>query len=282
MNTVGKMEKIWNDSSLKDISIATRDHFTKKLIYRIINNVTLYILIALDVYLKIKRSIFIYIKDQCDITKGDCVADNEKEENNCNKSTCFRKPDSCKDYGDVDLFGKNQIYQCHCKHLSDCQFRNFTKCKNGCLPGYKKPYCQKRCPPQLYGKDCINECHCSRAESCHQSTGICNYGCEDGWYGEKCDMQTYVNIARGQTTNQTSIYGIKGTTVFHNGTCEKMNISMASDKAVDGNFDPGFTHKSCANTDWEKDPYWEVMFDKPYTIYQLRIYNRMGIYRKYC
>ncbi|XP_036355779.1 uncharacterized protein LOC115230963 [Octopus sinensis] len=133
------------------------------------------------------------------------------------------------------------------------------------------------CPPQLYGKDCINECHCSRAEYCHQITGKCKRdGCEDGWYGEKCDKRTYVNIARGQTTQQTSIYGIKGTTVFHNGTCEKMNISMASDKAVDGNFDPGFTHKSCASTDWGKDPYWQVMFDKPYTIYQLRIYNRMG------
>ncbi|XP_036365020.1 uncharacterized protein LOC115219456 isoform X3 [Octopus sinensis] len=79
---------------------------------------------------------------------------------------------------------------------------------------------------------------------------------------------------------QTSIYGIKGTTVFHNGTCEKMNISMASDKAVDGNFDPGITHKSCASTDWEKYPYWQVMFDKPYTISQLRIYNRMGNNRK--
>ncbi|XP_036365014.1 uncharacterized protein LOC115219171 isoform X1 [Octopus sinensis] len=140
-----------------------------------------------------------------------------------------------------------------------------------------------RCPPQLYGKDCINECHCSRAESCHQITGKCKRdGCEDGWYGEKCDKRTYVNIAQGQTTQQTSIYGIKGTTVFHNGTCEKMNISMASDKAVDGNFDPGFTHKSCASTDWGKDPYWQVMFDKPYTIYQLRIYNRMGNNRKYC
>ncbi|CAI9733313.1 receptor-type tyrosine-protein phosphatase T-like [Octopus vulgaris] len=316
--------------------------------------------------------------DQCDITKGDCVADNEKEENNCNKSTCFRKPGSCKGHDGVDLFGKNQKYQCHCKHLSDCQFQIRSKCKNGCLPGFKEPYCQKRkyhefiknessrysylfssdnkhavkpliripfrntyrfstveiysnftdstmkvsfprgmecnlkpntnrticigdvkgaaldingkagvyriklygCPPQLYGKDCINECHCSGAESCHQITGICKYGCEDGWHGEKCAKRTYVNIARGQTTNQTSIYAIKGTRVFHNGTCEKMNISMASDKAVDGNFDPGFTHKSCASTDWEKDPYWQVMFDKPYTISQLRIYNRMGIYRR--
>ncbi|XP_029655782.1 protein draper-like [Octopus sinensis] len=317
---------------------------------------------------------------QCDITKGDCVADNKREEHYC-KRTCFRKPESCNDHKGVDLFGKDQRYQCNCKYLSDCQFQILSKCKNGCLPGFKKPYCQKRkyhefikneskthsylfssdnkhavkpliiipfrntyrfstveiysnftdstmnvtypynmecklkpnanktictgdvkanqlyiygkagvyriklfgCPPQLYGKDCINECHCSRAESCHQITGKCKGdGCEDGWYGEKCDKRTYVNIAQGQTTQQTSIYGIKGTTVFHNGTCEKMNISMASDKAVDGNFDPGITHKSCASTDWGKDPYWQVMFDKPYTIYQLRIYNRMGIYRKYC
>ncbi|CAI9733295.1 receptor-type tyrosine-protein phosphatase T-like isoform X8 [Octopus vulgaris] len=318
--------------------------------------------------------------DQCDITKGDCVADNEKEENNCNKSICFRKPESCNDHKGVDLFGKDQRYQCNCKYLSDCQFQILSKCKNGCLPGFKKPYCQKRkyhefitnqsitdsylfssdnkqvkkprfvirfrntykyrfstveiysnftdstmkvsfphkmecklkpntnrtictgdvkgaaldingkagvyhiklfgCPPQLYGKDCINECHCSRAEYCHQITGKCKRGCEDGWYGEKCAKKTYVNIARGQTTNQTSTYGIKGTTVFHNGTCENMNISMASDKAVDGNFDPGITHKSCASTDWEKDPYWQVMFDKPYTISQLRIYNRMGNNRR--
>ncbi|CAI9733301.1 receptor-type tyrosine-protein phosphatase T-like [Octopus vulgaris] len=263
--------------------------------------------------------------DQCDITKGDCVADNEKEENNCNKSTCFRKPDSCKDYGDVDLFGKNQKYQCHCKHLSDCQFQIRSKCKNGCLPGFKEPYCQKRkyhefiknessrysnlfssdnkrakkpqivinfrntyrfstveiysnftgCPPQLYGKDCINECHCSRAESCHQITGKCEGNCEDGWYGEKCDMQTYVNIAEGKQTNQSSTYGEKGTLVFFNGTCMDRNVGMTSDKAVDGNFDPGVTHKSCAHTEKERNPFWQVTFDKPYKISQLRIYNRM-------
>ncbi|XP_036365016.1 multiple epidermal growth factor-like domains protein 6 [Octopus sinensis] len=307
------------------------------------------------------------------ISTGDCVADNEKEENNCNKSTCFRKPDSCKGHDGVDLFGKNQRYQCHCKHLSDCEFRNFTKCKNGCLPGYKKPYCQKRkyhefiknesstysylfssdnkqakkpqivinfrniyrfstveiysnfadstmnvtcppgmeckvkrntnrticigdvkgptldidgtagiyrikllgCPPQLYGKDCINECHCSRAESCHQITGKCKRnGCEDGWYGEKCDMQTYVNIAEGKQTNQSSTYGESGTRVFYNGTCIDRNVGMTSDKAVDGNFDPGVTHESCAHTK-ERNPFWQVTFDKPYKIYQLRIYNRM-------
>ncbi|XP_029645477.1 uncharacterized protein LOC115219451 [Octopus sinensis] len=85
----------------------------------------------------------IFTLSQCDITKGDCVADNKRELDYC-KSTCFRKPDSCKGYGDVGLFGKDQKYQCNCKHLSDCQFQILSKCENGCLPGFKKPYCQKR------------------------------------------------------------------------------------------------------------------------------------------
>ncbi|XP_029644740.2 protein draper [Octopus sinensis] len=309
---------------------------------------------------------------QCDITKGDCVADYKRKY--CN-STCFRKPGSCKGHDGVDLFGKNQKYQCHCKHLSDCQFQIRSKCKNGCLPGYKKPYCQKRtyhefikneskthsylfssdnkhavkrliriffrntyrfstveiysnftdskmnviypqgmecylkpntnrtictgdvkssvlyivgkagvyhiklfgCPPQLYGKDCINECHCSRAEYCHQITGKCKRGgCEDGWYGEKCDKRTYVNIAEGKQTNQSSTYGESGKRVFYNGTCIDRNEGMTSDKAVDGNFDPGVTHKSCAHTEKERNPYWQVTFDKPYKISQLRIYTRKG------
>ncbi|XP_029654207.1 uncharacterized protein LOC115227551, partial [Octopus sinensis] len=137
------------------------------------------------------------------------------------------------------------------------------------------------CPPQLYGKDCINECHCSRAESCHEITGKCEGGCEDGWYGENCDKRTYVNIAEGKQTYQSSTYGEKGTLVFFNGTCMDRNVGMTSDKAVDGNFDPGVIHKSCALTKIEKDPYWQVTFDKPYKISHLRIYNRMGN-RKYC
>ncbi|CAI9733304.1 Hypothetical predicted protein [Octopus vulgaris] len=317
-------------------------------------------------------NLIVYIT-QCDITKGDCVADNKRELDYC-KSTCFRKPDSCKGNNGVDLFGKDQKYQCNCKHLSDCQFQILSKCENGCLPGFKKPYCQKRkyhefiknesstysylfssdnkqakkpqivinfrntyrfstveiysnfadstmkvtypynmecklkpnanrtictgdvensylyidgkagvyhiklfgCPPQLYGKDCINECHCSGAESCHQITGKCKRGgCEDGWYGEKCDMQTYVNIAEGKQTNQSSTYGEKGTLVFFNGTCMERNVGMTSDKAVDGNFDPGVIHKSCTHTEKERNPFWQVTFDKPYKISQLRIYNRM-------
>lgn len=60
------------------------------------------------------------------------------------------------------------------------------------------------------------------------------------------------------------------------------NIGMTSGKAVDGNFDPGFLHKSCASTDWGENSYWQVVFDKPYMIYQLIIYNRKEDTRKYC
>eukprot|EP00106_Octopus_bimaculoides_P022537 XP_014789979.1 PREDICTED: multiple epidermal growth factor-like domains protein 10 isoform X2 [Octopus bimaculoides] len=131
------------------------------------------------------------------------------------------------------------------------------------------------CPPELYGEDCTNECHCSRGESCHQINGFCKNGCEDGWHGEKCDKPTYFNIAQGKQTNQTSNYRELGTDVFYNGTCKIMELNMTSDKAVDGNFDHAFPHKSCAQTTFETDPYWQVMFDKPYVISQLRIYNRM-------
>ncbi|CAI9733299.1 receptor-type tyrosine-protein phosphatase T-like isoform X8 [Octopus vulgaris] len=53
------------------------------------------------------------------------------------------------------------------------------------------------------------------------------------------------------------------------------NVGMTSDKAVDGNFDPGVIHKSCTHTEKERNPFWQVTFDKPYKISQLRIYNRM-------
>ncbi|XP_029634480.1 protein draper-like isoform X2 [Octopus sinensis] len=131
------------------------------------------------------------------------------------------------------------------------------------------------CPPELYGKNCTNECHCSRGESCHQISGICKNGCEDGWHGKKCDKQTYVNIAQGKQTNQTSIYRKLGENICYNGKCSEFDI-MTSDKAVDGNFDHAVPHKSCAQTKSETDPYWQVTLDKPYMISQLRIYNQMN------
>ncbi|XP_036370698.1 receptor-type tyrosine-protein phosphatase T-like [Octopus sinensis] len=130
------------------------------------------------------------------------------------------------------------------------------------------------CPPVLYGEDCINECHCSRGESCHQISGICKNGCEDGWYGEKCDNKTYVNIAQGKNTNQSAIASSQF--FFHNGKCESKDSYTRSDKAVDGNFDPALIHGSCAQTQPQKNPFWQVTFDKPYMISQLRIYNQMA------
>ncbi|XP_052834032.1 multiple epidermal growth factor-like domains protein 10 [Octopus bimaculoides] len=129
------------------------------------------------------------------------------------------------------------------------------------------------CPPELYGENCTNECHCSRGESCHQISGFCKNGCEDGWHGEKCDKKTYVNIAQGKRTNQAG-YG-KNAYVFDNGSCKTTELQMTSDKAVDGNFDPAFLHKSCAQTKIGTELHWQVTFDEPYVISQLRIYNRM-------
>ncbi|XP_052834030.1 fucolectin-5 [Octopus bimaculoides] len=136
----------------------------------------------------------------------------------------------------------------------------------------------KRCPQELYGKDCINKCHCSRGESCDQISGICKNGCEDGWRGEKCDNQTYVNIAQGKQTYQTSTLEWDKVIALPNGKCVKNKMWMSSGKAVDGNFDHVFEHMSCTHTTSEQDPYWEVTLDKPYMISQLRIYNRMTHY----
>ncbi|CAI9733312.1 -type tyrosine-protein phosphatase O,Tyrosine-protein phosphatase non-receptor type 11,Tyrosine-protein [Octopus vulgaris] len=83
------------------------------------------------------------------------------------------------------------------------------------------------------------------------------------------------NIAEGKQTYQSSTYGETGTRVFFNGTCMDRNVGMTSDKAVDGNFDPGVIHKSCTHTEKEINPFWQVTFDKPYKISQLRIYNQM-------
>ena len=48
---------------------------------------------------------------------------------------------------------------------------------------------------QSFGKGCRYPCskHCLN-KTCHESNGNCVYGCEMGFYGDKCDKGWFLNL----------------------------------------------------------------------------------------
>ncbi|XP_078317010.1 uncharacterized protein LOC144620397 [Crassostrea virginica] len=44
-----------------------------------------------------------------------------------------------------------------------------------------------KCSQGTYGPQCKNECRNCQDNRCNEDTGVCEVGCNSGWYGDKCD-----------------------------------------------------------------------------------------------
>ncbi|XP_036362485.1 receptor-type tyrosine-protein phosphatase alpha-like isoform X2 [Octopus sinensis] len=125
------------------------------------------------------------------------------------------------------------------------------------------------CSPGWFGEECTQECHCQNGSDCHQLTGVCQNGCENGRHGENCQNINYVNVALGRPASQSSTK--KKRYIFKGKICRDRKTSMNASSVVDGN--NLIFERMCSSTEWEKNPFWKVKLDKNYTISQLRIFT---------
>ncbi|XP_029647801.1 multiple epidermal growth factor-like domains protein 11 [Octopus sinensis] len=98
----------------------------------------------------------------CNIATGDCVTDAPQKKGACFEA-CSRIPEGCKK--NVDRFGKQQKYQCHCKELKECDFANDGTCAGECLEGYSGPNCQQRLYHKFIEKGNPTHGHLFRAQN---------------------------------------------------------------------------------------------------------------------
>uniref|UniRef100_A0A0L8HVM8 Fucolectin tachylectin-4 pentraxin-1 domain-containing protein n=2 Tax=Octopus bimaculoides TaxID=37653 RepID=A0A0L8HVM8_OCTBM len=131
------------------------------------------------------------------------------------------------------------------------------------------------CPPTLYGATCTSVCYCKKNGWCHQWTGFCKDGCEEGHVGSDCQDTSYENIALGRLASQSSTYGHNLTRLFsHEGKCTQKIAPMYGSYAVDGTYDPSYEHHTCTSTLNVRNNWWQVKLDRVYNLTQFRIYNR--------
>ncbi|XP_056017448.1 uncharacterized protein LOC125648701 [Ostrea edulis] len=110
----------------------------------------------------------------------------------------------CKDPG---VYGYNCDLPCpnNCQELR-CDIVNGT-CL-GCTAGWVGGFCNKSCPAGYYGLQCRSTCtgHCRDNLSCNQTTGQCDYGCDNGWTGIHCNTRnSFVVTLKMSETNKIHI-----------------------------------------------------------------------------
>lgn len=125
----------------------------------------------------------------------------EKCEHTCPNtcSTCEKSNGRC--FSCIDgWFGENCNFEC--VHCYSCH-KESGACLT-CQPNYWGPQCQNECEynchvcsiengqcihcaPGYFGENCARQCgHCRRGY-CDQATGTCQFGCNDGFYGDSCE-----------------------------------------------------------------------------------------------
>lgn len=82
-----------------------------------------------------------------------------------------------------------------------------TKQCSSCIAGMWGKNCHQKCPSECNGCDqqtgqCMVVCskYCNKnanSLSCHNITGACLQGCEDGWYGDQCQNRCSPNCVEG-------------------------------------------------------------------------------------
>ncbi|XP_062587027.1 cell death abnormality protein 1-like, partial [Saccostrea cucullata] len=121
---------------------------------------------------------------------------NMKCSQNCAQAKCFRNgtcTNGCKqnwsgstcDGCIVGKFGTDCHRSCSAGCLSSCH-QNDGSCQ--CKNGWQGQNCDE-CDLNHYGLDCSKKCsvNCKR-KICNNVTGSCTYGCEKGFYLEKCEQ----------------------------------------------------------------------------------------------
>ncbi|XP_052692267.1 platelet endothelial aggregation receptor 1-like isoform X2 [Crassostrea angulata] len=92
-------------------------------------------------------------------------------------------------------FGPHCENRCseNCKVPGKCDWITGL-CEGGCQAGWETPECDKKCDDGKYGLGCTEFCgNCSLIEieeveygKCHHVDGFCKYGCNPGYYGDRC------------------------------------------------------------------------------------------------
>nr|XP_022311265.1 scavenger receptor class F member 2-like [Crassostrea virginica] len=79
----------------------------------------------------------------------------------------------------------------NCSHLCspNCKTCKHTDETCSCQAGWMGPNCSIGCM-QFYGKNCQFPCskHCVN-QTCNRFHGICQFGCESGYHGQKCEQE---------------------------------------------------------------------------------------------
>ncbi|XP_055957085.1 uncharacterized protein LOC130012935 isoform X2 [Patella vulgata] len=79
----------------------------------------------------------------------------------------------------------------NCQRTCQCVAGHFLSCNQSvgtcnCNNQWTGDSCQD-CARGYYGSNCDKVCHCYQSQ-CDQDTGVCEYGCEHGWMGIRCDQ----------------------------------------------------------------------------------------------
>ncbi|CAL1542903.1 unnamed protein product, partial [Lymnaea stagnalis] len=88
---------------------------------------------------------------------------------------------------DFGKWGQNCSHSCDTKCLNNTCDPVRGQCNQGCVAGYKTPYCTEVCKHGQWGLNCLNSCQnfCVNG-SCHHVTGLCDINCESGYQSPNC------------------------------------------------------------------------------------------------
>nr|XP_022311643.1 multiple epidermal growth factor-like domains protein 10 [Crassostrea virginica] len=89
--------------------------------------------------------------------------------------------DACKE----GYYGLNCLYACS----SNCKTCKYTDGTCSCQAGWKGSNCSTVCI-KSFGENCLYPCskYCVN-QTCNRFHGICQFGCESGYHGQKCDKE---------------------------------------------------------------------------------------------
>ncbi|XP_067670086.1 platelet endothelial aggregation receptor 1-like [Haliotis asinina] len=198
---------------------------------------------------------------------------------NCSErcESCNRSSGMCSDCHDP-YRGLNCEMSCE-----TCAGSCMSGCEEGCKPGFYGHWCDEVCsencrpgPNKTVVMECDQNASTNCTSECHNNTGDCIHGCNDGWYGRNCSSRCSRKCANMSCTESGSCSagcapGHAGTdcsclekcfdqVCFGNGTCAKGCIigyygafcNKSCDACLDGICEQ--THGTCVRGCYITDP----------------------------
>ncbi|BFZ21517.1 hypothetical protein BsWGS_24556 [Bradybaena similaris] len=153
-----------------------------------------------------------------------CV-DDRSENTTCDhvSGTCLSgcqlgyMPPTCAAECDKGTYGPNCKLTCSpaCRAPPTGQIKLCNHCDGacyfGCDIGFYGSTCSALCPHNYYGAACKQSCSTgcfhsndSRQSSCHHVTGVCLYGCRDGYNGSLCEQRLLEQTTAPQSQSSLS------------------------------------------------------------------------------